>query len=147
MSEDISGAAGPSGGQLDARARRALLVSFLAAVMGVVLGATAALAAAILGASTLLGLLLMSAFAASGVAVAVTVVRRADRPHDGEARDPDGAGSENDETRLEQQLSARYGVRIERVAPHVWRIRGELIEAVWDPWTGRLVAGGKELRL
>jgi hypothetical protein len=50
-------------------------------------------------------------------------------------------------TLLEWQLSARYGVRVERVAAHVWRVDGELIEATLNPATGYLTSGGRELQL
>lgn len=48
-------------------------------------------------------------------------------------------------TPLERQLSSRYGVWVEQVAGHVWRVDGELVEAILEEDTGRLMAGQGEL--
>lgn len=50
-------------------------------------------------------------------------------------------------TPVERQLSSRYGVWVEQVAGHVWLVDGELIEAVLDEGTCRLMIGHHELSL
>lgn len=152
---------------------RAAMVAFAVAATAICMGGAVAAVAVERDAPMPIALLLMAVVIVSGVVAASMVVlrtwpreaepqadaapvvaglprvrsrgiRRADRAHRRAVRrmatlDPTVA--------IEQKLSARYGVPVKRVAWHVWRINGELVEATWDPSTGHLVAGGRELTL
>ena len=107
------------------------------AAAAVCLGGTAAIVAVSQGASAALSLSLMASVVLCGVLTAFAMTYKAQ--HGESARSP--------ESLLEQQLSARYGVPVQRVAWHVWRIDGELVEATLDPSTGYLTSGGRELHL
>jgi hypothetical protein len=167
MSEGFSGAASPdSGGGLDRELWRAAVAASVVAAAAVCLAGTVAIASVTAGASTVVSLTMMGAVLLVGSAVACGVIRsgsarsaartqpippvssrgirRADRAHRRAVR----RGSVGDEKALlEQLLSARYGVPVERVAWHVWLIKGELVEATFDQSTGQLISGGRELRL
>jgi hypothetical protein len=137
MSQDRS-ASSAGNGEIEPESWRATVLAFAVAAGGVCLGGAAAIVAINAGASALVSLSLMAAFVIGGVVTGVLLSRRA-RGSVGQAPDP--------ETLLEWQLSARYGVRVERVAWHVWRVDGELVEATLDPATGYLTSGGRELQL
>jgi hypothetical protein len=142
---------------------RAIVLAFAIAATSVCLGGALAVAAVSRGASTGASVSIMSAVLLLGVVVAIVVVRhtwqpddlgielprsrglrRADRAHRRAIR---RAERMDPTVLLEQQLSARYGVPVQRLAGHVWRVNGELVEATFDPATGQLICGGRELSL
>jgi ABC-type Fe3+ transport system permease subunit len=125
-------------GGLDEASWRALVVASAIAATAICLGGVVAIAALERGASTAISLILMTAIVASGAVAALGVFRHRKRSR-GRRTPP--------VTLLEQQLSARYGAQVRRVAWHVWRINGELIEATLDPQSGHLLSGGRELHL
>ena len=135
MSQGMSAS---SNGQVEPESWRATVLAFAVAAGGVCIGGAVAIVAINSGASAVLSLSLMAACVVAGVVTGIVLSRRANRSV-GRAPDP--------ETLLEWQLSARYGVRVERVAWHVWRVDGELVEATLDPTTGYLTSGGRELQL
>ena len=138
MTQGMPGASSSSGAEVEVGSWRAVVLAFGVAATGVCVGGAAAIVALDRGASAVLSLSLMATFVVIGAVTAIVMTRRARRSV-GRAPDP--------ETLLEWQLSARYGVRVERVAWHVWRVDGELVEATLDPSTGYLTSGGRELQL
>ncbi len=126
----------PGVGGIGTHRWRAIVRAGVVAAVAVSVGGVTAIVAISLGASGVTGLSLMAAIVLCGAGAAAFIVGRAGRG--GRAPDP--------ETLLEWQLSARYGVRVERVAWHVWRVDGELVEATLAP-SGYLVSGGRELQL
>ena len=151
---------------------RAAMVAFAVAATAICVGGAVAVVAVERGVPMPVALLLMAVVIVSGVVAASLVVlrawpgetetvdartvvdqlprvrsrgiRRADRAHRRAVR---RIATMDPTLVIEQKLSARYGVPVKRVASHVWRINGELVEATWDPSTGHLVAGGRELTL
>ena len=116
---------------------RVTVRAFVVAGVAICVGGITAIAALSLGASTAVSLASMAAIVLCGAVAAAVLMLRGRRG--GKAPDP--------ETLLEWQLSMRYGVPVERVAWHVWRVDGELIEAELNPSTGYLISGGRELQL
>jgi hypothetical protein len=162
MARGTSGAGSPGErrGGSDRATKKAVLIALAVAVVAICLGGTAAIVAASRGASTWVSLAVMAPVVLCGAVGAFAVlqrplrhrhegtelvrvrsrgIRRAARAHQRALREPGAL--------LERQLSARYGVQVKRVAWHVWRINGELVEATLDPTTGQLISGGRELQL
>ena len=141
---------------------RVYVVAFAAAAIALCLGGAVAIAAAVQGASAaqslslLAGFVLWGALAAAGLVLLdgrqdrEQPVGRLTRRDRREMRRTEKAMRRSKECSpellLAEQLSARYGVPVERVAWHVWRIDGELVEATFDPTTGQLMTGGRELQ-
>ena len=176
MSRDIHGAR-DNGGRwgADPASSRVYVGAFVVASAATCLGGVAAIAAVTSGASTVTSLCLMAACVLVGALAAIAVVRLGARrsnvstepaptstaPAGGDRKQRRTARRDLRRTRrelrrtpvcspailLQEELSARYGVPVERVAPHVWRIDGELVEATLDPLTGQLMTGGRELQL
>ena len=141
---------------------RVYVVAFAAAATALCLGGAVAIAAAAQGASAAQSLSLLAGFVLWGALAAAGLVMldgRKDRDQ------PLGRLTRRDrremrrtqramrrstecspELMLAEQLSERYGVPVERVAWHVWLIDGELVEATFDPATGQLMTGGRELQ-
>lgn len=134
MSGEVN-AAGNSGGRAR-ESRKKVVLAFVIAASGVCLGGAAAIIAITQGASTVVSLSMMAGFVVAGVVPALFIAHRATRVTDEPAP-----------SMLEQQLSARYGVPVRRLAFHVWDVDGELVEATFDTSTGYLTAGGRQLHL
>lgn len=136
MSNSISGAPGSRDG-MGRDSWRRIVMAFAVAASSVCLGGAAAIVAISRGASTALSLSLMATVIVCGGLAALVMTRQGRRT----------SGGPREQTLLERQLTARYGVPVEQLTWHVWRIDGELIEATLDPQTGYLTAGGRELQL
>jgi hypothetical protein len=164
MSDDVSGAASSGGSK--GGIHRDLATALAVVASAVCFGGLLAIAEVSRGTSTAISLSLMGIIVAAGTSVGFVLVhrswrrnfsvdapvarvssrgiRRAARAHRRAIR---RALAQPPEALLVQQLSARYGVPVERVAWHVWRINGELVEATLNPATGQLIVGGRELSL
>lgn len=116
---------------------RTMVVAATVAATAICLGGAVAIAALTRGVPPAISLLLMGVLVSSGAVAACGVLSRGKRR----------AADHGTASLLEEALTARYGVPVRRVAWHVWRINGELIEATLDPSTGHLFAGGRELSL
>ena len=137
MSQGMAEAAGAGSSGVEHDSWRAVVMACGLAAAAVCAGGLSAIVAVSQGASAVVSLSLMAAFVFCGAVGATVMVHRARREESEQAP----------ETLLEKQLSARYGVPVQRLAWHVWRIDGELVEANLDPSTGYLTSGGRELRL
>jgi hypothetical protein len=152
------GRSGAAQGDFDRARVRAVGIAFTLMATGVALGGALAIVAASNGASTGASVAMMTPAVLCGAVAAFWVLRSRLRASEGEALCVSSLGIRraawahdravrHPDQLLEHQLSARYGVPVKRVAWHVWRIDGELVEATLDPATGRLVVGGRELSL
>jgi hypothetical protein len=174
VAEEIQGTGGYGRrGALGSTSPRLYVGAFVVAAVAVCLGGASAIAAVNHGAPATASLMLMAALVACGLMAALgVIVLGGRRRHIRRGRDHSDRGgirahgqaarrdrreirrarralrrakSCSPSTMLEEQLSARYGVPVERVAWHVWRIDGQLVEATLDPVTGQLMTGGREL--
>lgn len=162
MSKSHFGSGGSSSNGSVRRLSRAGVVAFVVAATAVCLAGGLTIVALSNGASAVQSLLLMAGVVLLGAVIATGVVllghRRRRAGHRANARQERRQMRRDrralhrtkvcsPELMLAEQLSARYGVPVERVAAHVWRIDGQLVEATLDPATGQLMTGGRELQL
>jgi hypothetical protein len=174
MSQEIHGAGGHGSRRSTGSAStRAYVGAFVVAAAATCLGGAASIGAVTTGASAVVSLSLLAGCVLVGFLSAVVVLRvsnRRSRPGTAVAprstrreqrrsarRDRRQLRRDRRELRrtpvcspaimLEEKLTTRYGVPVERVAAHVWRIDGELVEATLDPVSGQLMTGGRELQL
>src|SRR5688500_14852275 len=106
MSQGISGAA--SAGGVEHSSWKAIVAAFTVAAGAVCIGGAAAIVAISRGASGVASLSLMAAVVLVGAIAAGLLLHRAEREEK----------KQSPESLLERQLSARYGVPVQRVAWH-----------------------------